>query len=291
MTALASKEFYRRTLHAAQATVGADTRDGDVFAQIKSLHPKRRIPIANRSIDCLPRAVEVMEEHVQHAHLRMDTTASAANDAMSEQLVRLLLVDVALVRPNETGLTPLTSFVNLALIGRLPQEAHQLLSSARLVAIPKGSGKVRPVAVGIVLRHLIDKCAMQSAIEECRHYLQPHQFANAIPCGIDAIVHHTRELVRAHGHRPHLAHVAIVANNAFNMVERQNMLQAVRAHAPSLARWTYYIYGTAQPLLFTRRGTIPSSKGTQQGDPTSMLLFSLTIQSLVQRISTDCKLY
>ncbi len=158
VTELASKGFYNRALHAAQATLGADTRDGDVLAQLKALYPKRRISIANRSIDCLPRAVEVTEEHVQHAFLRMDTTASAGTDTMSVRLVRLFLLDVALVGPNETGLTALTSFVNLALRGLLPQKAHQLLASARLVAILKGSGKIRPVAVGNVLRRLIAKC-------------------------------------------------------------------------------------------------------------------------------------
>ncbi len=89
------------------------------------------IPIANRSIDCLLRAVEVSEEHVKHAFLRMDTTASAGTDAMSVRLVRLLLLDVSLVGPNESGLTALTSLVNLSLRGRLSQEAHQLLASAR----------------------------------------------------------------------------------------------------------------------------------------------------------------
>ncbi len=93
-----------------------------------------------------------------------------------------------------------------------------------------------------------------------------------------------------HGHNHRIVHVAIDAKNSFNNVERQLMLHAVQTQAPSLARWTHYIYGTSDPVLVAKGGTIPSSQGTQQGDPTSMLLFSLTIHPLVQKVARECDL-
>ena len=236
------------------------------------------------------RAAEVAEGQVRAALLRMDTTSSSGPDAMSVRLLRLLLLDVALVGPNQNGLTILTDFINLAIGGRLPPAVHQLYASARLVALPKGPGKIRPVAVGTVLRRLISKAAMPLALDECRDYLQPYQLANATPCGIDAIVHRARELIRLHGGDSKLAHVAVDAKNAFNLVERQEMLEATREHIPSIARWVFYIYATEDPQLVSTGGIIASAQGTQQGDPLSMLLFSLAINDLVRRVGQECNL-
>ncbi len=183
VTHLASKGYYRRALQAAHDQERADTRDDAVLAQLKGLHPQRQMPLTPKRNESLPRSI-VTESQVYRALTRMDTTSSAGTDAMSVRLLRLLLLDVALVGLNETGITVLTKFDYMAPKGRLPPTAYQLLASARLVAISKGRGRIRPVAVGNVLRRLIAKCAMPMETDECRRYLQPHQFANATLCGL-----------------------------------------------------------------------------------------------------------
>ncbi len=58
------------------------------------------------------------------------------------------------------------------------------------------------------------------------------------------------------------------------------MLQACQIHAPALARYIHYKYGT-KALLHTRRQSFLSQEGTHQGDPLGMLLFYLVAQPLV----------
>ena len=287
---LAAQGYYRRAVQAVDSNDKVDTRDPKIFSQLEAMHPPRNIPLKLRRSDLLPSHTEVDESTVRRALMRMDTTSAAGTDGMSVRLLRLLLLDVALVGPDQTGISVLTQFVNLALRGSLPAKSHQLLASARLVALPKGSGRIRPVAVGNVLRRLVAKASMPHAIAECRDFLQSYQFATATPCGLDVIVHRIRELVRVHGTCAHMAHVSIDAKNAFNMVERQKMLDAVRAHAPSLSRWTYFMYATGDPMLVSQGGIIRSQQGTQQGNPCSMLLFSLTIHDLVLRVARETDL-
>ena len=281
---------YRRALQAVSPSAKADTLTRSVMAQLRSLHPQSGIQVKSRRMDLLPPPMLMEESEVRSALMRMDKSSAAGTDAMSVHLLRLLLIDAALVGPNETGLSILTQFINLALRGLFPLESHQLLASARLVVLPKSNGKVRPVAVGNVLRRLIAKVAMKEATVESTGYLQPLQFATSTPCGIDAMVHRAREVVRVFGQKEDFVHVSIDAQNAFNMVERQRMLEAVQSHAPSISRWTYYIYATANPVLVAKGGHIASQKGRQQGDPCSMLLFSLMIHDLVREIERECDL-
>ena len=110
---------------------------------------------------------------------------------------------------------------------------------------------------------------------------------------MDAIVRNSRVLLRRYGRNPNYVMVSVDASNAFNSFSRQTLLERLPLQTPSLAPFYNHIYGRTIPYL-----VLPSTpphmmrirEGTQQGDPASMLLFSLAIQPLVRRVSQECSL-
>ena len=65
--------------------------------------------------------------------------------------------------------------------------------------------------------------------------------------------------------------------NAFNSVNRAQLLQRVRETAPGFSQWAEFIYGQPAPLILTKGQQLLSQEGVQQGDPLGPLLFALSI--------------
>jgi hypothetical protein len=72
-------------------------------------------------------------------------------------------------------------------------------------------------------------------------------------------------------------------SNAFNVVDRTEMIAQVYDKFPSLYRWVEYCYSHPAHLFFGTI-TLQSMAGVQQGDPLGPLLFSLVLHPLALRI-------
>nr|GEW46440.1 hypothetical protein [Tanacetum cinerariifolium] len=68
--------------------------------------------------------------------------------------------------------------------------------------------------------------------------------------------------------------------NAFNLVDREVMLQKVRIRCPSISRWVEFCYSSPTRLYYGEH-TILSCQGVQQGDPLGPLLFALVLHPLI----------
>jgi hypothetical protein len=83
---------------------------------------------------------------------------------------------------------------------------------------------------------------------------------------------------------PEYGVVQVDISNAFNSISRDHMLHRVQEAAPELLPWTYYLYGQSSHL-FCGSSVIPSSEGTQQGDPLGPALFCIALHPLISQLS------
>lgn len=117
----------------------------------------------------------------------------------------------------------------------------------------------------------------------------PHQIANGVPTGTKIAIHAFRENMRRLARDPGRTALFIDSRNAFNEVDRQQILDAVVVHAHGVARFVNIVYGCA-PWIDPGRHLIHLLQGTQQGDPLGSFLDFLDIQPLIEKIQADCTL-
>eukprot|EP00760_Papus_ankaliazontas_P026342 PhM_4_TR3026/c5_g2_i3/m.46463 len=120
-----------------------------------------------------------------------------------------------------------------ALVGSpLPEDARRFLFGARLVALHKKGGGVRPIGCNDFLRRLAAKVLCASAREDLRdHLLGERQVGVCVPGGVEA--------------PPLVLHRRPRGLDRRNTVSRQAILAAVAASAPSLSRYAANAYDNA----------------------------------------------
>ena len=89
-------------------------------------------------------------------------------------------------------LAQLAAVVQLLAQGRAPSFVAPVLAGAGLVALPKPSGGVRPIAVGEILRRLTGKCLMSFVQQQARTHFWPAQVGVAVKGGAEKAVHTVR---------------------------------------------------------------------------------------------------
>ena len=128
----------------------------------------------------------------------------------------------------------LTAVVNILLRGEAPEEVRSFLSGASLIALPKEEGDLRPIAVGEVLRRLVGKCCANVVNDDMREILEPLQVGVGTPGGCEAVVHAVRHWLLMFWQSTDRVLARIDLSNAFNTVDRQDILASIREVAPSL---------------------------------------------------------
>ena len=147
----------------------------------------------------------------------------------------------------------------------------------------KKGGGIRPIAIGYVWRRLAAKCANSFAVAKLASYFSPFQLGVCAPGGCEAAVHAVRRFTDSL-----LSDQAVIKldfANAFNSLHRDAMLSAVRDKIPEIYKFCFLSYGLPSSLKFGDC-LIPSQEGAQQGDPLGPLLFCLTIQPMLQSLSS-----
>ena len=172
----------------------------------------------------------------------------------------------------------------LLLLGALPDSYTTANLGARLLALRKKNGRLRPVACGSVVRRLAAKAACAVFQEEIKAACGSRQYAVSRQAGCELVHKCVSALAEA---LPSAAVLAFDASNAFNTIPRQNLLDAVARRAPALlgianawlTRETTHTYwprdGAALPVR--------ARTGVDQGCPLSPGLFAIGIADALSR--------
>ena len=287
-TRLAKAAAYGRATKALAQAPSLSHDDPAILERLQSLHPAPPSPIVGLPETALPLRVVLDPAKVSRAVRQMDATSSAGVDHMPVRLLHLVAQAENTPREGQSGLELLTEVCTEVINADVPVSIVPLLSAARLVPIDKGDQKIRPVAIGGVLRRLVTKIAIADDIPRNVPYLLPEQVCSGVRAGGEAMFHSVRELMDARGNDSNLVLVSIDASNAFNRFSRQKMLDLIVERCPALARFVNMIYGGEPPALMYGSHHLDSREGAQQGDPAAMLLFSLVIQPILKRLSAEC---
>ena len=163
--------------------------------------------------------------------------------------------------------------------GSVPVSIARLLSSARLIALPKASGDVRPIAIGEVFRRVTAKCICAQTKSEFSNFFSPLQHGASTVGGTHLLLHHIQLLLEANSDWIVLK---TDAKNAFNSIHRfHHLLQQVMESFSILTNHVMQMYSGFGPLIFLQNNVpviLSSQEGIHQGDPLGPVLFSLGIQ-------------
>ena len=102
------------------------------------------------------------------------------------------------------------------------------------MALLKPNGKIRPIAVGEVLRRLVAKCLCEAVKEPARKYFWPLQSGVAVPMGVESSIHVLRDWSSRQASFPDRVLLKLDFANAFNSVSRKAVLDAVCERFPQL---------------------------------------------------------
>jgi len=126
------------------------------------------------------------------------------------------------------GLTAaLADFLSMVLSGGVPIPIRAVFFGAKLHALKKKHGGLRPIAVGLTLRRLASKIASHFAIERLLPILSSRQL------GVGAFINSSS---------PCHALVKLDMVNAFNTLRRDSILETVSAEIPELLPYVVSSY-------------------------------------------------
>ena len=265
---------YGNAIRALESLGTAAFSDDLAWAELVKRHPSNNLPSFN---DDIPSSLTTDNQDVVRALRGFPRGSSPGGSGLRAQHLLDAICGHSAPAAQDC-LHALTVLINLLLSGK----AHSWLSP--LTALRKKDSGVRPIAVGEVLRHLTSRICCSAVRPRLVDILLPYgQVGVGVKGGLEAAIHATRCCLHHYGSNPDLCLLKLDMRNAFNECDRSIFLEKVKACLPELFGWAQWCYTFPAELRFGRR-RILSLSGVQQGDPLGLLLFSLVLTSLFDRI-------
>ena len=250
--------------------------------KLKDLHPSPKGPSLHKPTTGPFEFKEISDEHLIEAIVSAKKKSAPGVTGWSFELLRFLL-------PQAGGsIQPLRWFAHSLLTNSAPSSVVEVLRVARLKALEKDDGNVRPIAIGDTLRRWVTRAICLSYKADWEKTLGVHQFAVGNKSGGEKMIRFIESFLQEDNSH---TIVALDASNAFNTANRQKMMDELAIHYPMLLPFFWNWYGYPAPLWYFRENGLPftimSLEGIQQGDPAGPFLFSLGLRPTLLNIQSQ----
>ena len=251
------------------------------LSEMQQKHPAPRRPQPPPPTSVMPPKNFTTSE-VATAALSFPKGSGAGPSGLRPEHLRSVLKNTSSALANK-ALVALTKVVNVMAAGKVPARVRPFLCGARLVAGKKKDDSLRPIAIGNLLRRVVAKCFSSALAEKAASLLAPNQLGVGVRGGAEAIAHAVSEAVKVD---PSCWVLQVDLVNAYNVVDRGEVLERVANLFPECLAWAATCYGTSSWLKFGDY-LIESATGLHQGDPLAGLLFCLVLMTVVDAIETE----
>ena len=170
--------------------------------------------------------------------------------------------------------------------GEVGHEGEDLINASLLIPLYKNSkgDAIRPIAVPSVFRKTYARATLAQHRPALSEATGPHQYAAMTKDGARLIASHLRHHQRATS--APTVYLRTDIQNAFNEIDRQQVLSSLEAAHPLLAASQFpWLHRPTQAIMQGDSGTrrvLSTHKGIPQGDPLSSLTFAVALAQPLQ---------
>ena len=173
--------------------------------------------------------------------LRFYKGSAAGPCGLSPDVLRLIL-SRGTPYVQEKLASALARFINVCLEGKISNLITPFFAGARLIALSKPVGGIRPIAVGNTLRRLVSKLACKIIYLTAGEYFVPRQLGISQSAGAEAAIHAVRNGIDQKVHDEGSTAYQGDFKNAFNRCDRSTFPGATRQTLPEIPQWTHFYY-------------------------------------------------
>jgi len=253
---------------------------GNANDLIDDIHPPEGTAVANFDLVELATAI---------TKLPMGSAAGASG--WTFHLLRLLYEGEAVrIKNGElavemSGVGLLNRLFSTITMGTMDDFALRKLNTSRLLFVPKSNGGNRPIAIGDSLLRLYLRVLNAKYATDVGARLEPLQVAVGTSGGCEVMASLAQQSYSNNNYT-----LALDLHSAFNEVWRRAIAAGLQTYAPGLLPIFKRLYGRPSELRSNaKEGRAmlvgQSMRGCKQGDPLSMLYFSVAIHSWLRSVN------